>query len=188
MAKKSKRAARRGAPKRKPQEKYETLHDLLILKLRSLHDIEREIVKALPKMAKAATDEKLREAFAAHLEESRAQVERLEDALRILNAPVGKSRVEAIRGLVADTDWVVKSVKNPQARDAILIAAAQYVEHYEIAGYGTARAWSDLMDHREVSELLQETLDEESAANEKLTKLAESVINTRVESGMTSND
>jgi ferritin-like metal-binding protein YciE len=166
-------------------QKYETLHDLLILKLRSLHDIESQIIKALPKMAKAASDEKLREAFTSHLEETKNQEAHIDRALELLgDTAKGKSKVEAIRGLIKDAEWIIKSVKNPAARDAILIAAAQYVEHYEIAGYGTAREWASLMGHTEVADLLNETLDEEAAANEKLNTLATKSINEKVESGM----
>lgn len=169
-------------PARNP--KYETLHDLMILKLRSLYDVEREIIKALPKFAKAASNEKLREAFAEHLEETREHAERLEQIFELLNIPAKPERVEAVRGLAKDAEWIIKSVKNPAARDAVLIAAAQYVEHYEMAGYGSARAWADVMRHAEVSGLLQQTLDEEGNANKKLTTLAEQEVNEHVESGM----
>lgn len=161
------------------KKQYESLHDLLILKLDSLFDIEQQIIKALPKMVKAAEDEQLREAFAAHLEETRHQGERVEEALQLLEVPLGKSKVEGIRGIIEDAEWCIKNVKDPAARDAILIAAAQYVEHYEMAGYGAARTWAEVMGHNEVADLLQTTLDEESAANDKLTKLAESGINEK---------
>lgn len=180
-------AARKTAKKsaRKGERKNETLHDLLILKLRALRDVETELLKELPKMNKAVTDEKLREALAAHLEETKRHAERLDDALELLgDSAKRKVRVEAVRGLADDANWVTKSVKNPEARDVAIIAAAQYVEHYEMAGYGTARAWADQMGHAEVAELLQETLDEESAANEKLTALAVGGVNASVESGM----
>ncbi len=166
------------------QQKYETLHDLLLLKLGSLLDIEEQIVKALPKMAKAANHEKLREAFSAHLKETEGQVERLNEAFQKLGATAKKSKVEAIRGLAKDTEWVIKSLKNPAARDALLIASAQYVEHYEMAGYGTARQWAFDMGHNDVVELLHLTLDDEKAADTKLNDLAKSSINQKVESGM----
>src|SRR4051812_11465236 len=104
------------------KQQYESLHDLLILKLDSLYDIEQQLIKALPKMAKAASDEKLREAFSNHLEETKGHAQRLEEALGKLDESVGKSKVEAIRGLVEDAEWCIKNVKNPLARDALLVA------------------------------------------------------------------
>lgn len=164
--------------------KHTTLHELLILKLQSLYDVEQELTKALPRMAKAASNSELSSAFTMHLEETRGQVTRLERAMEILQVPAKKQKVEAIRGMVKDAEWSIKNVKAPEARDAILIAAAQYVEHFEMAGYGTARAWAELMGHTEVADLLQETLDEEGASNEKLNGLAESKINMEVPTGM----
>ena len=157
---------------------YSNLHDLLILKLRALHYTETALIKALPKMASAATDADLKQAFTAHLEETRIQKERLDQALTMLGY-TGKSseKSAAIDGLIEDAEWCIKNVKDADVRDASLIAAAQYVEHYEMAGYGAARTWAEEMGHTEVEELLQETLDEESAANEKLTTLAEGGIN-----------
>lgn len=169
---------------KKKVERYETLHDLLILKLRALHDVENQLTKALPKMAKAAHDEKLREAFAAHLEETKRHEERIDTALELLgDTSKGKIRVEAIRGLIADSEWIVKSIKNPEARDTALIAAAQYVEHYEMSGYGSAIAWADRMDHREVRTLLEDTLGEEEAADAKLNSIALNRVNANIETG-----
>jgi ferritin-like metal-binding protein YciE len=160
------------------ETKYSTLHDLLILKLRVLHYVEGELIKALPKMAKAASDIDLKRAFNSHLEETRAQKDRLAKALKILryDGKINEGSA-AIDGLIKDAEWCIKNIKDGEARDASLIAAAQYVEHYEMAGYGSACAWAEEMGHAEVAELLQETLDEESAANEKLTTLAEGGIN-----------
>jgi ferritin-like metal-binding protein YciE len=157
---------------------YTSLHDLLILKLRALHYVESELMTALPKMEKAATDADLKRAFASHLEETKGQKERMAAALNLLGF-TGKNMETsaAIDGLIEDAEWCIKHVKDADARDALLIAAAQYIEHYEMAGYGSARTWAEEMGHTEVAELLQETLEEESAANEKLTSLAESGIN-----------
>lgn len=165
--------------------KFETLHDLLILKLRSLYDIESELLTALPKMAKAATDGELKQAFEKHFGETENQVTRLEKALKSLDEKISKEKVEAIRGLAKDSAWIIKTIKKEEARDALLIAAGQYVEHYEMAGYGAAREWADLMGHAEVRDILQETLDEEKAANEKLNELAKGSINQRANVGMT---
>jgi ferritin-like metal-binding protein YciE len=167
------------------KKKYENLHDLLLLKLHSLYDIETQLVTALPKMVKGASDRELKAAFDKHLGETETHVERLEEALMQLGEKSTKEKVEAIRGLVKDASWVLKSIKNDAARDALLIAAGQYVEHYEMAGYGAAREWADLMGHSEVTELLEATLAEEKAADEKLNELAEGGINSRANTGMT---
>lgn len=166
------------ATTKKKQSKYSTLHDLLILKLKALHYAESELMKALPKMAKAASDAQLKQAFTMHLDETRVQKDRLVQALGMLGA-TGKmlEKSAAIDGLIKDAAWCIANIKDADARDASLIAAAQYVEHYEMAGYGSAKAWAEEMGHSEVVDLLQETLDEESAANEKLTSLAEGGIN-----------
>jgi len=169
---------------RSKTEQYATLHELLILKLRVLHDVETQLTKALPKMAKAATDTKLKEAFTLHLEETQQQVERIEQALELAgDSAKKKEKSEAIRGLIEDAEWCIKNIKDEAARDAALLASAQYVEHYEIAGYGTARAWSELMGHSEIVSLLEETLAEEELTDTKLTDLAESTINEKVEMG-----
>lgn len=167
------------------KKKNENLHDLLILKLQSLYDIETQLVSALPKMIKAASDEQLRRAFDMHLGETENHVRRLEEALKELDEKPKKEKVEAIRGLVKDASWVIKSIKNPASRDALLISAGQYVEHYEMAGYGSAREWADLMGHTTVAGLLQSTLAEEKAADEKLNELAIGGINSRANTGMT---
>lgn len=157
---------------------YKNLGELLVLKLQSLYDIEQELVKALPKLAKAATSYELKEAFETHLQETRGHVIRLEEAMRLLDVRPKKEKVAGIRGIAEDGDWVAGHT-NAQARDAALIAAAQYAEHYEMAGYTAAREWAAMMDHREVADLLDTTLLEEQAANEKLTELAHNGINQK---------
>ncbi len=155
------------------------LHDLLVLKLKALYDIETQLVKALPKMAKKSDDADLAQGFNDHLEETKNQVQRLEEALQILGEPVKKLKVDAIRGLTKDADWVMKSIKDKAARDAGLIGAAEYVEYYEIAGYKTAIEWAKLMGHNAVAELLTTTLNEEITASQKLADLANAKINNR---------
>ncbi|MDB5238101.1 MAG: yciF [Candidatus Kaiserbacteria bacterium] len=173
------------AKKKATTSKYSTLHELLILKLQTLHDVEKELIKALPKMAKAATDPALKSAFSEHLEETKTHEARIDQALEHAgDTGKHKQKSEAIRGLIKDAQWCIKNVKEPRARDAILIAAAQYVEHYEMAGYGAARTWAEDMGHAEISDLLQLTLTEEGNANKKLTSLAEGGINENVASGM----
>jgi len=161
------------------KEKYQDLHDLFILKLNSLHYIERSLVDALPAMQKAADNEELKAAFEDHLRETKEHVRRVEKALQLLGEKPHKSQVAAIDGLIEDAQWCIKNVREPAALDALLIAAAQYVERYETAGYGAALDWAMLMEHKEVAELLQATLDEEKAAYDKLTSLAEHGINQR---------
>lgn len=164
--------------------KYETLYDLLLLKLGALLDIEEQIAKALPKLMKAARSESLREAFASHLEETREQAERLQEAFGILDVAAKKIRVEAIRGLSDDCEWIVKSAKSPTARDALLIAGAQYIEHYEMAGYESAISWAEILEQYDVAELLRDTLKEEQGASKKLAGIARDEVNETIETGM----
>ncbi len=157
-------------------KKYETLQDLFVLKLQALYDIENELVKALPKMAKNATDQDLKEGFTMHLDETRTQVERLEQAFTLLEMKPTKTKVEAIRGLAKDAEWVMKNVHEDEARDAAMISAARYVEHYEMAGYLTAIQWAEELGYDEIRNLLEETLQEEMGADDKLADLAEEKI------------
>jgi ferritin-like metal-binding protein YciE len=164
---------------KKAAARYADLHSLLVLKLQSLYDIENQLVRELPKLAKNAHSIELRAAFEKHLDETKNQVVRLEKALEDIKSPVKKSKVEAIRGLAKDADWMIKNISDENARDAGMIAAAQYVEHYEIAGYGSASEWAKLMGHDTVVDLLEESLAEEKAADEKLNELALSGVNER---------
>jgi ferritin-like metal-binding protein YciE len=171
-------------------KKYATLHDLLILKLNSLLYIEQALVKALPKMAEAATNADLSQAFEDHAVETKNHVTRLEEALESINEKPKKTQVEAIDGLVADAEWVIKNIKEPAALDAALIAAAQYVEHYEVAGYGAARQWAALLEHTKAANLLEQTLVEEEAADGNLNDLAIGGINDKANTmaGMSKNE
>ncbi len=170
--------AKRAVKKVKAAFTYGSLHELFILKLQSLYDIEQQLIKALPKLAKAAESAELKTAFEEHLAETKQHALRLEQALRMLGAKVKAEKVDGIRGIVQDGEWVAKMARG-EAVDAGLIAAAQYAEHYEIAGYGSAAEWAKLMGHDEVAELLEATLAEEEAANNTLTSLAEGGINER---------
>lgn len=163
--------------KKKTVSKYNTLHDLLILKLNALYYVEQQLVKALPKMAQAATNEDLAIAFNDHLDETKTHVKRLEAALASLGEKPKKIAVDAIDGLIADAEWCIKNIKDMAALDASLIAAAQYVEMYETAGYGAAREWASLMRHTEAMDLLRQTLEEEEAADGILNDLALGGIN-----------
>ena len=144
------------------------LRELFIQKINVLYDIESELVKALPAMAKAASDPELKEGFEGHLEETKNQVARLEQIHEILGEKPKKLKAEGIRGIIEDGKWVIKNVKPKAALDANLARAAQYAEHYEIAGYLAAITWAKTLGETEVAELLDETLQEEIAADQKL--------------------
>jgi ferritin-like metal-binding protein YciE len=154
-----------------------SLHDAFIDELRDTYDAEKQIIKALPKMAKAAGSEELREAFESHLEETRGQVDRLEQIFASLDAKVRGKHCDGVAGIIEEGKSIMEEDFDDTTMDACLIAAAQRVEHYEMAAYGTLVAWAEAMGHSEAAELLQQTLDEEKAADEKLTSLAEGGIN-----------
>ncbi|MBL8030224.1 MAG: ferritin-like domain-containing protein [Candidatus Doudnabacteria bacterium] len=162
----------------------ETLHELFLTKLQSLLDIENQITQALPKLVKKASSPMLKEAFSEHLEETRAQANKLTQIFESLGERPTKLKSEGIRGITADAEWVMQNISSPESLDAALIAAAQYVEHYEIAGYGTAKEWAKLMGHNKEAEILNEILQEEKAANKKLNQLAIKEINKKVKSGI----
>jgi ferritin-like metal-binding protein YciE len=155
--------------------KIENLRELLVHELKDLYSAETQLLKALPKMAKAASDEDLVAAFEEHLEQTQGQVERLDKIFELLNAkPRGKT-CEAMKGLITEGQEVIGEDATDEVKDAALIAAAQKVEHYEIAGYGTVRTFANLLGETEVADLLQETLDEEGETDKKLTEIAESL-------------
>ncbi len=159
------------------------LDDLLVTKLKSLYDVESQLVKALPKMAKKATDEDLRRGFERHAKQTQEHGARLERAFAELEVRPQKLACEGIRGIIADAEWVMKNVKGDAALDAALVAAGQYAEHYEIAGYESAVAWARLLDLGEVADLLQETLDEERETSDELTELASAKIDEEAMGG-----
>jgi ferritin-like metal-binding protein YciE len=152
-----------------------TLHDLLIDELKDLYHAENQLVKALPKMAKAASDPSLKMAFTSHLAETKGHVERLAKALKVLGEPVKGKTCHAMQGLVEEGAEAIEARAPAAIRDANLIGAAQRVEHYEMAAYGTAKAFALTLNEHRVVELLQANLDEEGAANEKLTEISGTV-------------
>ena len=154
-----------------------TLHDAFIDELRDTYDAERQLTKALAKLAKAATSPPLREAFESHLEETRGQIERLEQVFESLDEKVRGKHCDGIAGIIEEGKAVMEEDFDEATMDACLIASAQRAEHYEMAAYGTLVAWAKAMGHSEAADLLQETLDEEKAADEKLSSLAEGGIN-----------
>jgi len=157
--------------------KVETMNDLFLGEIRDLYDAEKQLTKALPKMAKAASSEDLRAAFEAHLEETKGHVERLEEIFTALGEKGAGKKCAAMAGLVKEGDELISEMDEGAIRDAGLIAAAQKVEHYEISGYGSARTHAQLLGNSEAVSLLDETLGEEKAADQKLNDLAETTIN-----------
>lgn len=158
------------------------LKKLFLDELADVHHAENQLLKALPKMAKAAGSEELREAFEAHLEETETHVRRIKEVFGLFDQPAKSKRCEAMEGLLAEGNEILKDWKASPALDAALISAAQKVEHYEIASYGCLRTWAGLLDNPAAKDLLQETLDEEGAADDKLTSIAESLSNDEAES------
>ena len=154
-----------------------TLHDAFIDELRDTYDAEKQLTKALPKMAKAASSPDLRAAFEAHLEETRVQIERLEQVFETLGEKVRGKHCDGIAGIIEEGKNVMEEDFDAATMDACLIAGGQRAEHYEMAAYGTLIAWARAMGHSDAADLLQETLDEEKAADEKLSALAEGGIN-----------
>jgi ferritin-like metal-binding protein YciE len=157
--------------------KFNSLHQVLTDYVRDLYSAESQMLKALPRMAKAATSVDLRTAFQEHLEQTRRQVERLDRVCLDLGIrPKGKT-CQAMKGLIEEGREVLSSTGDPAAKDAALIGQAQKMEHYEIAAYGTARTFARVLGEQAAAELLQRTLDEEEATDERLTALAESGLN-----------
>jgi ferritin-like metal-binding protein YciE len=157
--------------------KLDTLQKLYTDELRDLYNAENQLLKALPKMAKAASSEDLKEAFEKHLEQTKGHVERLEQVFEELDEkPKGKT-CRAMKGLIEEGSEILEQDGEESVRDAGIIVAAQKVEHYEIAGYGSARTFAHLLGQNKAADLLQTTLDEESETNEILNKLAETVVN-----------
>jgi ferritin-like metal-binding protein YciE len=162
--------------------KVTTLHELFLEQLRDLYSAEKQLIKALPEMAEAAHEPVLKRGFQTHLEETRGHVERLEEIFSDLDEkPTGKT-CRAMEGLIKEGKETINEDASPEVKDAALIAAAQRVEHYEIAGYGVVRTYANLMGHGEAAALLQATLDEEAATDQKLTSVAET-LNVRVPVG-----
>lgn len=162
--------------------KTKGFNDLFEHELKDLYSAEKQLTKALPKMAKATTNDELRQAFEMHLEETEAQIQRLEKIFEQLDISYGRvEKCKAMEGLIEEGKKVMEEGLEPSVLDAALICAAQRVEHYEIAAYGCARTFARQLGHDDIADLLQETLDEEGATDKKLTKLAEGVVNKEAE-------
>jgi len=155
-----------------------SLNDLYVEELRDLYSAETQLVEALPRMAEGATDKELQAAFKDHLKVTRVQVKRLEQIFKDLGeSPEGKT-CKGMKGLIAEGNEAIKEIRDAEVLDAALIAAAQRVEHYEIAGYGTARTFAKRLGHTQAAKLLDSTVKEEGEADHLLTKIAESHVNT----------
>jgi ferritin-like metal-binding protein YciE len=153
----------------------ETLQELFIDELKDLYSAEKQIVRSLPKMAKAASTPKLQEALRSHLEETKGQVERLEKIGEIVGKKLTGKTCAGMKGVLEEGSEVLEEVEAGNVRDAAMIGAAQRVEHYEMAGYGTAREFAKLLGLDDVVELLEQTLEEEKAADQKLTTISKDV-------------
>ena len=154
----------------------ESIRELLIDEMRDLYDAEKQLVKALPKVIKAAANAELRAAVESHLEQTRGHVQRLERAFELLGEKPKSKPCAAMQGLIEEAGEVTKEDMTENLTDSAIICAAQKVEHYEIAGYGTIIAWAKALGLDEVAELLDQTLEEEKAANDKLTDVASEIL------------
>lgn len=155
------------------------LRDSLIKELGDIYDAEQQLIKALPKMAQAASSPELKEAVEAHLRETEQQVERLKGIFETLGVPAKSKPCRAMQGLIAEAEQGIKEHDG----DAALIALAQKIEHYEIATYGTLRSWASLLEEEDIADLLADTLDEEKSCDEQLTEIAESTANIEAAEG-----
>ena len=162
----------------------ENLHDALIDELKDLLNAEKQLTRALPKMAQNATNPRLRQALRSHLRETNAQVRRMERALRSLDERVEGKLCDGMQGIIKEGNKMIEETAGGAVLDACIIAAAQRAEHYEIGAYGTCIAWARAMGHREVVRLLTQTLKEEKAADKKLSAIAESGVNEAADFGM----
>ena len=153
--------------------KLSSLHNLLVHELLDLHSAESQLVEALPKMAEAASSSELKQAFSHHLEQTRQHVTRLEDILDQLGEKTNGVTCDGMKGLIKEGEKVIKEEGDAAVKDAALIAAAQRVQHYEIAAYGAARTYAEQLNYEGAKDLLQATLNEEGDADRKLTRIAE---------------
>ncbi|HTZ94869.1 MAG TPA: ferritin-like domain-containing protein [Terriglobales bacterium] len=165
--------------------KPNSLHELYLEQLKDLYDGENQIIKALPKMIEKATSQSLKEALNEHLEVTKEQAARIETIFEKIGDKAKGEKCKGIAGIIDEGDDLIGDVKDPDVRDAAIIAAAQRVEHYEMAGYGTARTFAQLLGQQEAAQVLQQTLDEEKEADETLTGLA-SDINVNANEGKSS--
>lgn len=161
--------------------KFESFSDLFVHELKDLYSAETQLIEALPKMAEAASSQTLVQAYKSHLEETKKQKERLERISEMLGVDIKGETCEAMKGLIKEGEEVIGAKAPDELKDAALIAAAQRVEHYEMAGYGTAAYYANMLEEREVADILHETLEEEKAADSKLNTIAKESVNKHAE-------
>ncbi len=162
--------------------KMRTLHDLFIEQLKDMNSAERQLVAALPKMAKSASSPELRQAFEQHLDVTKSQIERLNQVFDMVGASAGRKKCKGMEGLIMEGEEIMmEEGMAPAVKDAGLIAAAQKVEHYEIASYGTLRTFAQIMGHKEAGQVIQQILDEEGRTDKLLTQIAEKSVNMQAE-------
>jgi len=149
----------------------DTVEKLLVAELKDLYSAEKQITRALPKMAKAASNDQLKTAFETHLQQTQGQIERLDRVFEILGKPSSGKTCKGMQGLLEEGSETMQETEG-EVRDAAMICAAQKVEHYEMAGYGSVRTWAQQLGQKEIADLLQQTLDEEGETDHKLTQLA----------------
>jgi ferritin-like metal-binding protein YciE len=159
-----------------------TMNDLFVHQLRDIYYAENQLVKALPKMAAKATDKQLKQGFLTHLDETKTHVQRLDQVFQMIGAEAKAVDCPAIDGIIEETEEIAGEVADKSVLDAALISAGQAAEHYEIARYGTLIAWARQLGRNDGASVLQKTLEEEKATDQKLTKLAESKVNLRAAS------
>jgi ferritin-like metal-binding protein YciE len=159
--------------------RLDTMENLFLHEIKELHNAEKQLLKALPKMAKAAASEELRQLLEEHFEETKVQVDRLDHIFQTLQKPVRGIACKAMEGLIEEGDMLLAEEGDNAVKDAALIGVAQRIEHYEIAAYGCARTYAEMLGMMEAAELLQMTLDEEKSTDEKLNELALSKVNAQ---------
>jgi len=159
----------------------DNLRELLVDELKDIYNAETQLTKALPRMAKKASNPQLKNAFETHLRETEAQIDRLEQVFESLGEKAKSKTCAAMKGIIEEGKEIMGEDMADDVMDAALIAAAQKAEHYEIASYGTVRSWAQLLGEQQAVKLLQQTLDEEGNTDKKLTKLAESMINVEAQ-------
>lgn len=153
-------------------DKPETFKDLFIANLRTTYDVEQQLISALPKMAEAANDPELKKGFQNHFQETQGHVKRIEEIFRSLALDPTTEKSETVRGLIADAEWCIEKIQDPNVLDSALISAGQSAEHYEMAMYGSASAWAKVMGLTDVARVLEQTLSEEKKADQTLNEAA----------------
>lgn len=161
--------------------KLKNLEDLFEHELKDLYSAEKQAIAAMPKLMQQANDPQLKQALELHLEETKAQKERLDQVFELLGMSAGRKKCEAMAGLIAESEDLIDEKASPEVKDAGLIAAAQRIEHYEIAGYGTAAHYAERLGKKDVAKLLQQTLEEEQKTDTLLNELAKNSINQKAQ-------